>query len=193
MTTLTATTLTDPPVRRARGVLGWTGQIVAWLVILSVTAVVAVAVLVPRVGGATPYTVMTGSMRPQLPPGTLVVVRPVRVADIGVGTVITYQLKSGEPAVVTHRVVGVREGRDGKPNFQTQGDANPTPDPAWVLPVQVKGELWYHVKYLGHVNTWITSGARSVVTIAVVVFLFGYAALMFWSVLRDRVRRRRVA
>jgi signal peptidase len=190
MTSITATTAARP-ARHAPATLGRVGHVLAWLVILAVGAVVTLAVLLPRIAGATPYTVMTGSMEPALPPGTLVVVRPVRPAAIGVGTVITYQLRSGEPTVVTHRVVAVREGRDGTPEFRTQGDANPAPDPAWVRPVQVRGEHWYHVRRLGYLNTWITAGARQAVTTAVVVGLLGYAAVMFGSSWRDRAGSRR--
>ena len=56
---------------------------------------------------------------PASAPGSVVVVRPVDPADIGVGSVITYQLESGEPEVVTHRVVeqGVeRPGPAGLPH-----------------------------------------------------------------------------
>ncbi len=51
-----------------RGVLGWLGQLLAWLAILGVVAILLVAVLVPRLGGATPYTILTGSMKPDYPP-----------------------------------------------------------------------------------------------------------------------------
>jgi signal peptidase len=188
---MTSMTASEPRVRRrARGAVGWAGQVLAWVIILAVTAVVAVAVLVPRLGGATPYTIMTGSMRPGMPPGTLVVVKPVRVAAVGVGTVITYQLRSGEPEVVTHRVVTVGQDAHGKPMFRTQGDANPSPDRAWVLPVQVKGERWYAVPYLGYVNTWITGGVRRAATMAVVAVLSGYALVMFGGAARDRLRGR---
>ena len=34
--------------------------------------------------------------------------RPVEADEIRPGTVITYQLKSGRPAVATHRVIGQR-------------------------------------------------------------------------------------
>ena len=37
---------------------------VSWVVLLGATALVTLAVLVPRVAGATPYTVLTGSMSP---------------------------------------------------------------------------------------------------------------------------------
>ena len=54
-----------------RPVAAWFGQVVAWAVIVAVVSVLAVAVLVPRVTGATPYTILTGSMRPSFPPERL--------------------------------------------------------------------------------------------------------------------------
>jgi len=189
MATITSTPPAVQPMRRTRGVLGWVWQIVMWLVILLVVTVVAIAVLIPRLGDATPYTILTGSMRPGMPPGTLVVVKPVRTADIGIGMGVTYQLESGRPTVVTHRVVAVGEDRHGKPIFQTQGDANPTPDPKWVLPVQIKGERWYHEPYLGRVNTWITGSARDVTFVVVVSVLVGYALVMFAGSAWDRRRK----
>ncbi len=173
-----------PPRWRAR--VGWVGQVLSWLVILAVGALLAVAVVVPRIVGATPYTILTGSMRPGLPPGTLVVARPVDVDRIGVGDVITYQLRSGEPTVVTHRVIA--QGLDGlgQPIFRTRGDANPSPDQAWVKPVQVKGRLWYAVPRLGRLTLLIGNGQRQIATLLVGGGLAAYAAYMFIGAARDR-------
>lgn len=147
--------------------------------------VVAATVLVPRLGGGTPYTVLTGSMRPSLPPGTLVVVRPAAPEEIGIGSVITYQLRSGEPAVVTHRVVGV--GSNGKEMvYRTQGDANSAADPVPVREVQVRGRLWYAVPHLGRANEAMSGNRRELVTYGAVAALLGYAAIMFAGALRDR-------
>jgi signal peptidase len=170
------------------------GQCLAWSLILAITAVVAVAVVVPRLGGAEPYVIETGSMRPGMPPGTLVVVRPVDTARLTVGSVITYQLRSGEPTVVTHRIVGQGVDTTGSLRFRTQGDANNTADAAWVRPVQVKGERWYAVPLLGYVTTLLTGAQRQVILTGVVTLLLGYAAVMFAADLRDRRRhRQRVA
>lgn len=123
------------PVR----VVGWLGQVLAWSCVVAVAAVLTVTVLVPRLAGATPYTVLTGSMSPGLPAGSLVVVRPVAPDAVGVGAVITYQLESGEPAVATHRVVAVETAINGDLAFVTQGDANEVADAEPVRPVQIKG------------------------------------------------------
>lgn len=158
--------------------------------IVAVAAAITVAVVVPRIGGATPYTILTSSMRPHLPPGTLVVAKPVRPAAIKVGMVITYQRTSGRPEVVTHRVVEVGRGPDGQPRWHTQGDANPAVDPGWIRPVQVKGRLWYAAPYLGRVNLLLTGHQRRNASIVVALLLFGYAAWLWLGALRDRLRRR---
>lgn len=177
----------------ARRALDWTGRILLWLVIFAAAAIVLVTVVVPRVGGATPYAILTGSMRPSLPPGTLVVSRPIDPGKIGVGTVITYQLESGRPTVVTHRVVS--QGVDGKGGllFRTQGDANNTPDQKWVRPVQVRGAQWYAVPYLGYASVALTGGQHRIVVYAIAGALLSYALVMFAGAARDRRRRQVIA
>jgi signal peptidase I len=151
----------------------------AWLVVIAAGLVLAVAVVVPRLTGATPYTVLTGSMTPSYPPGTLVVVRPTPVEQIAVGDVVTYQLSSGDPTVVTHRVVST--GTDtvtGQTFLRTQGDANASPDTAPVAPVQVRGTVWYAVPYVGKVTTLLTGHDRQLAVDVVAGLLLVYAAVV---------------
>ena len=166
--------------------LWWIGQTASWLVLFVVLALVAVMIVIPRAGGATAYTVLTGSMRPGLPPGTLAVVRPLDPQEIRAGDVVTYQLKSGEPGVVTHRVVGVGATTGGEQRFTLRGDANNTND-APILPEQVRGRLWYSVPLLGFVNSAITGQQRALLLGLTVAGLLGYAAFMCVSALRDRL------
>jgi signal peptidase len=175
---------------RAGRALTWVGHVLAWMVIITVGAVLALTVVVPRLAGATPYTVLTGSMRPGLPPGTLVVVRPAGpdASGIGIGDVVTYQLRSGEPEVVTHRVVSVASDADGLPVFRTQGDANSIPDQDWVRAAQVRGVRWYSVPYLGYLNNLLTGKERQMAVSAVATLLLGYAAFMFGTAARSRRR-----
>lgn len=165
-------------------------SLLAGSLVLAVGALVLAAVVVPRLGGATPYVIETGSMRPGMPPGTLVVVRPVAAPRIAIGSVITYQVRSGEPVVVTHRVVGTGMDATGHPMFRTQGDANNAPDGAWVRPVQVRGERWYAVPLVGYATTLVTARERDVVTAGLGAFLLGYAVLMLGADLRSRRRAR---
>lgn len=160
--------------------------VLAWgLLVVAVSALVA-DLVVPRLFGATPYAVLTSSMEPSLPAGTLVVVRPVHPESIGLGTVITYQLRSGEPKVVTHRVVGQAVDGAGIRSFQTRGDANDVADQAWVKPVQVKGEVWYAVPHLGRLHAALTGQQHQRLIWAAAAALLAYAAVMFAAGLRER-------
>ena len=150
-----------------KAVAGWMWRLLMWLLILSVVGVITAALLIPRVGGGTPYTVLTGSMRPTYPPGTLIVSKPVEPEDIQIGDAITFQLKSGEPTVVTHCVIATRMGEDGKLEFLTKGDANNTQDKDPVRAVQLRGRLWYAVPFLGHVNSALSGYQRQLATWAV--------------------------
>ena len=58
--------------------LGISGGLLALVLLLA-----GMVVLVPAVSGSTPYTILTSSMEPGLPPGTLVIDGPV--AKIGAG------------------------------------------------------------------------------------------------------------
>lgn len=162
------------------------GRLLAWLLVGGAVAIIVTAVLIPRIAGATPYAVLTSSMEPDLPPGTLVVVKPADPDSIGIGSVITYQLRSGEPTVVTHRVVAQTVDADGLPLFRTQGDANDIPDDAWVRPVQIKGELWYSVPVLGRANTWLNGDQRQGLVYGVAALLLVYALFTWSSALRHR-------
>ena len=85
-------------------------QGISWVVLLFLIVVAMAVIVVPALTHSTPYTILTSSMVPTYPPGTLVIVRPVAVDDIHIGTVVTYQLESGKPEVVTHRVPPSRRG-----------------------------------------------------------------------------------
>ncbi|MDT7581427.1 MAG: signal peptidase [Pseudonocardiales bacterium] len=169
------------------------GTVLTAAVLLAAAFVLAVAVLLPRIGGATPYTVLTDSMRPAYPPGTMLVVRPVAADDIALGTVITFQVASGQPTVATHRVVTIARRPDGELRFLTKGDANAVPDQQWVRPEQVRGALWYAVPRLGYVSELLTGEQRQRGVVVVAVVLLGYAALMAAGGARDRRRARESA
>ncbi|CAB4719074.1 MAG: signal peptidase I [Actinobacteria bacterium] len=162
-------------------------RLLSWCCLLALVALLAATVVVPRLTGATAYTVLTGSMTPTYPAGTLVVVRPRSVDDIGIGTVVTFQLASGDATVVTHRVVGLAS-RGGEPAFQTQGDANPAPDQTWVRPVQVRGAVWYAVPYAGYLTGLLSVRVRGLLVDAAAAVMVLYAISMFVGAGRQRRR-----
>ncbi|SKC71565.1 signal peptidase I [Krasilnikoviella flava] len=175
------------PVRSARRVLG---RVLAGLVLLVAGGALLLVVVVPRLGGGVPYGVATGSMSPALAVGTLVVVRPVAPDEIATGDVVTYQLRSGDPTVVTHRVVGLGTTADGERTLVTRGDANEVADPRPVRAVQVRGVLWYAVPQLGRVMGLGSPQLRQAITTAAAVLLLGYAGWLVAGEVRERRSRK---
>lgn len=82
----------------------------------------------PRTGAYRTVTVLTGSMRPTMPPGSLVVLVPIEPARLKVGDVVTFEAPIAGHPVVTHRIVEIAEPGD-HPVIRTKGDANEGADP----------------------------------------------------------------
>jgi signal peptidase len=176
---------------RRTGTVWWALQIITWLILLILVAILLAAIVVPKASGAQPYTVLTSSMKPHYPPGTLIVVRKVDTSTLRIGEVVTYQIRSNDPAVITHRIVGFTFDQQGNRLLTTQGDAVPVPDANPVQSEQVRGKLWYAIPYLGYVNNWITGSTRLIIVYVLAGALILYAAAQFVGSARDRRACRR--
>ena len=97
-----------------------------------------------------PTVVVTGSMRPAVEVGDVVLVRPVEGDELQAPTVVLYDA-SGTGRVL-HRVVA----RQPDGSYLTKGDANPTPDTAAVLPSQVRGAAVLLIPWVGKPAAWVT-------------------------------------
>ncbi|MGL4305274.1 MAG: signal peptidase I [Mycobacteriaceae bacterium] len=176
------------PLGNGTSVFGWIRQIAGWLILFVMLLILTAAVIVPRVTGSTPYTVLTSSMEPTYPPGTLIIVRETDPDDLSISDPITYQLESGKPEVVTHRIIAVEQNARGEKTFITQGDNNSGPDTRPVRPVQIRGKVWYSVPYIGHLNTWITGKQHTLLLAGAIALLIIYASYMFASGIRENRR-----
>jgi len=125
-----------------------------WNIFTSVIAVLVVIFAVLLIGtrlfGVQVYSVISGSMEPDYPVGSLIYVKKVEPSTIEVDDVITYVLPSETAS--THRVV-----RIDKENqlFYTKGDANETEDGAPVHFKNLIGTPVFKIPYLGYVAYYI--------------------------------------
>lgn len=179
-----------PRSRRRRSPL-WSVWNIASTVVLGTVSVFAfVAVVLPLLLGAETYTVLTGSMKPGMPPGTLVGVRPTPIDDIQIGDIITYQMESNKPAVITHRVIGM--GLDGKGDtiLRTQGDDNNAPDDEPVIGPQVRGVAVYAVPYLGYPSSVLGGETRSILVVLLGAGIILYGLTVVGADVRQAQRER---
>ncbi|MPV36244.1 signal peptidase I [Georgenia subflava] len=165
------------------------GLVLAAIVLLALGIVV-----LPRVLGWAPVTILTGSMEPAIPTGSQVVLELVEgdedASELRVGDVITYLPYPDDPTLVTHRIVGITQGPEGHV-FTTRGDANDVADPWEITVEQVRGHVRYHLPYAGYLANALDGDQKSAGITAGAVALFGYAAYLVVSGIR--LRRQEVA
>jgi signal peptidase I len=120
------------------------------LILLAVIAL-CLPMTLPRLMGYEVYHVVSGSMEPEIPVGSVIYVEPVDAAQIEAGEIIAFQ--SGD-SVITHRVVKnqVVEG-----SFVTKGDANDQEDVNSVPYAYLIGRVAYHLPVLGELMGVLSS------------------------------------
>jgi signal peptidase len=182
--------MTQRTCHRAPAWIQWIGQTVSFIVLCLSALAAVVLIVVPLATGSQTYSVLTSSMAPHYAPGTFLVVKPQDFDTLAVGDVITYQLDSGRPEVITHRIISVTGGQDGDRLFITQGDNNDVADPEPVREVQVRGKLFYAVPYVGFVANALGQTQRGPIITVLAIGLIGYGGL---SMIRGMLRGRRDA
>ena len=122
----------------------------ATVIALVAFAILAVGVLFPAVRGWTPLVVLTGSMRPTIQPGDVVVMAPVDGKTVQVGDVVAYHPADSTQTLITHRVVEVRRAGvpGGEDRIVVQGDDNDVPDEP-LVPGQIVGRMVYRAPGIG--------------------------------------------
>ncbi|WP_193312774.1 signal peptidase I [Georgenia subflava] len=171
------------------------GNAVLWLLLATVAAVAFAVVLLPRLLGWVPLSVLSGSMEPAIPTGSQVVVEAVEsdadAAELALGDVITFMPFPDDTTLVTHRIVGRTLAADGTVAFTTKGDANDAADPWTVTTVQIRGVAHYHVPYAGHLATVLDGDQKRTGAVVGAAALFSYAGMQLLSAVRERRRRGR--
>ena len=118
----------------------------------------------PALLGFTTMVVTSGSMEPAIRVGDAVLMRPPAPGEIRNGDVITFK-PFGSRGLVTHRVVATSE-IEGNPYFQTQGDANATPDPDLTSADAVFGKVALRLPKMGFLLRFATTPQGKMLMIA---------------------------
>jgi signal peptidase len=145
-------------------------------VLLIIVVAACVPLTVPRLFGLQLYTVVSGSMEPSIPTGSLVYVEETEPEAVEAGEVIAFFGSVDSVSIITHRVV---ENRTLTGEFVTKGDANEKEDMNPVSYGQYIGEVVFSVPWLGNLAQAMTGGqgrAAAVVLILAAVGLHGAAA-----------------
>ncbi|WP_169337842.1 signal peptidase I [Propionicicella superfundia] len=188
----------DTPRRSAeegRGSLSlpWRVWSVVRSVILTLAAALGVVCLVAFgvsfLVGVRPLVVISGSMEPAIPTGSVVFTRTVPAAELAVGDVVTVE-RPRVGGLVTHRIVAMEPGDSGSYELTLQGDANRTPDSS-TYTVSEAGRYMWHVPYLGNVALVLQSRGGILTVVAAGLLLIAVFLLDPASFHHRRARRTR--
>ncbi len=167
------------------------GKLATGLCVAALVFVVA-AVVIPGLFGLQRYVITGGSMTGTIPKGAVIYSRITPVEQLRVGDIITFN-PPGMASAVTHRIVAVETGADGRPAFRTKGDFNEAADP-WnpvTLNEPRQARYVFQVPLLGYVLAALSARTVRIALIGLPAVLIALSLL--WSLWReagDEVARR---
>lgn len=150
------------------------------VVVVSASRAMAVSIIclylwtiLPIFAGWTSSVVMTGSMRPSISPGDIVLTDTARsAAAVEPGDVLRFTDPADRTRNLLHRVV--HTNADG--SYTTKGDANALPDSAPVWAADISGRARLRVPGLGLPVLWLRTGQYLPLGAA-----FLAAVTLFWT------------
>jgi signal peptidase I len=132
----------------------------------------------PKLLGYEVYNIVSPSMEPAIPMGSMVLVEQVDPVEVERGDVIAFR-RGG--VVVTHRVT---QNRVVEGEFMTKGDANAEEDASPVPYDNLVGRVKTHVPVLGQLMAYLTTALGKVYLLCLI------ACGVMFHVLAGRLRQR---
>ncbi len=142
-------------------------------VIIVLAIILCLGLAIPKFLGITSFTVLTGSMEPTIPVGSLVMAKYTEPVTLQSGDIVVFY-DGVDPLPITHRLV---TNDTDKGLITTQGDANDAPDPM-VTPYQnILGKVLIHIPFVGRLLAPLSSiiGKLSLVAIILGALLLSMA------------------
>lgn len=147
-------------------------------VLVCLVVFLAFSVSIIRLFGFQVYGVLTGSMEPEYPVGSLIYVKEIDTSSLEVGDTISFKLS--ENVIATHRIVELvpDESNPSVMSYRTKGDANDTVDSSLVQESDIIGKVVFCLPKMGYFLNYIQSPTGITTTVIVSILLI---ALVFVS------------
>lgn len=117
------------------------------------------------------YCVVSGSMEPSIPRGSLVLMKRMLDSQYRLGDVIVYVRDDKKSAPVMHRIIDLQKNQFGIGFISTKGDSNPNGDPWQVNYNQIEGKVIRDVPYAGYLISYLNT-KFGFLLIALMTFFF---------------------
>ena len=133
----------------------------------AIIVLLAVLLVGVRIFGVQVLTILSPSMEPKYPTGSVIYLVKEDPAKLKVNDVITFKISGNMTA--THRIIEIVPDEDDQSivRFRTKGDNNDTADGSLVNLNDVVGKPVFCIPLLGYLATYIQSPPGSYVTLGV--------------------------
>lgn len=157
-------------------------NIIYWLVFLFLVLIAGLTSLstFDFAGGHRLYNVLSGSMSPAIPTGSIVLVGPV--SNYSEGDIVTFKPEGDRDVTrpkntTTHRIVEIKD-EGGAERFVTKGDANETADPESVDRGLIIGKVFFHLPLLGYAVNFARTQIGLIVLIIIPATIIIYSEMV---------------
>ena len=154
----------DQSHRRRKNPLAAVFRAVGIILLIAIIAI-CVPLIVPKTMGYQLYTVVSGSMEPAIPTGSLVYVKYIQPEEIQTEDVIAFYGTDADGSIVTHRVVSNSAAMG---NFITKGDANSDNDMNPIPYANYIGKVQLSVPKLGGIFQTITGTNGKIAAVSMI-------------------------
>lgn len=137
------------------------------------------------------FTVVTGSMEPKYNIGDILIAKETEPSEIKVGDAISYLARRDEIKgnVVTHEVVNITKGEDGRYLFHSKGLVNLIEDPV-VHEDQLYGVVIYKTKILSFVKKIISNDVGMILFVVIPILYIIVSEMIAFLIEKEEKRKK---
>ncbi|MDO4477663.1 MAG: signal peptidase I [Lachnospiraceae bacterium] len=164
--------------KTGKNVLNVVVSVILWIVIL-VAALFAFVTLATKdstriasIGGFSPLTVQSDSMKPTFSTGDLLIIKKCNPDTLAEGDIITFHtIIDNQYALNTHRIKEIKE-ENGIRNYVTQGDNNAIADMHTITGADIVGKYVTKIPFLGKLMNFLASSVGFLLCIVLPLLVF---------------------
>ena len=135
--------------------------------ILVVVILLCIPLILPKIFEYQVYNVISGSMEPEIPVGSLVFIDEIEAEKVQEGDVIAFYSASDSGAIIVHRV---EKNQVVSGQFITKGDANDKADPVPIKYELLIGKVVMNIPVLGKILSAMVTIQGKIVVGGLVLF-----------------------
>lgn len=134
------------------------------VLLMAAILIVVLPLNLPKWFGYEIYGIVSGSMEPEYPVGSVVYVKDASPREVAVGDVIVFRMGTNTDLTGTHRVIGINEETQ---EYITKGDANPEADRDPVAFSRLVGKAVLCIPLLGRLSAGLHTTTGIIVCAAI--------------------------